>query len=348
MNARLLLALAAAFVSSADVTANPVVIAHRGASGYLPEHTLEAAAFAHALGADFIEQDVVMSKDDVLVVCHDIHIDTTTDVATRFPARARGDGRFYAIDFMWEELRSLTVRERFDPSSGRAVFPGRFPVNGASFRLCSLEESILLVQGLNRSTGREAGIYPEIKAPAWHGREGKDLGRALLEVLARHGYTRATDNVYVQCFEPTELKRLRTELNTSLKLIQLIDDETSDEPGIDTSAMRTLAGLKEIAAYAQGIGPHLSQVVDFGRTGGGGDASDLGGDGLRLTALVADAHASGLLVHPYTFRSDALPRGVSDMDALLELFFEQAKIDGVFIDQPDVAVRFLKRRSEAR
>ena len=340
MHARLLLALAAAFVSFADVTAKPVVIAHRGASGYLPEHTLEAAAFAHALGANFVEQDVVMSKDDVPVVCHDIHIDTTTDVAARFPARARTDGRFYAIDFTWEELRSLAVRERFDPTSERAVFPGRFPANGASFRLCSLEESIQLVQGLNRSTGRDAGIYPEIKAPAWHAREGKDLGRALLEVLAFHGYTGPSDNVYVQCFEPMELKRLRSDLRTRLKLIQLIDDATPIETDIDYGAMRTPAGLRAIADYAQGIGPPLGQVVSFQR----GD----GKSGLRVTTLVADAHASGLLVHPYTFRSDALPAGANDAEALLELLFARAKIDGVFVDQPDVVVKFLQRLDVAR
>ena len=114
--------------------AKPLVIAHRGASGYLPEHTLESAAYAHALGADYIEQDIVMSRDGTLVVLHDIHLETTTDVAARFPDRKRPDGRFYALDFTWDELRSLRVSERFDPKTGAAVFPRRFPAAAGAFR----------------------------------------------------------------------------------------------------------------------------------------------------------------------------------------------------------------------
>jgi glycerophosphoryl diester phosphodiesterase len=137
-----------------------LVIAHRGASGYLPEHTLESAAYAHALGADFIEQDVVLSRDGELVVLHDIHLETTTDVAARFPGRARADSRYYAIDFSWPELRSLAVRERFDPVTGKAVFPGRFPDNGGPFRLCTLEEQLRLIEArrLMQSQGTSASI----------------------------------------------------------------------------------------------------------------------------------------------------------------------------------------------
>jgi glycerophosphoryl diester phosphodiesterase len=308
--------------------AQPIVIAHRGASGYLPEHTLEAAAFAYALGADYLEQDVVMSRDGVLVVSHDIHVDTTTDVAARFPERRRADGRYYAIDFTWAELRTLNVRERFDEQTGEPVFPRRFPATGASFRLATMEEAILLVQGLNRSTGRNVGVYPEIKAPAWHAGEGRDPGRALLALLARHGYQAATDNAYVQCFEAAELRRLRDELRTELRLVLLIEAGTQGDP-----ALLTPAGLREIAAYAQGIGPHLSHIVEAGDAGGTP----------RVTSLVEDAHAAGLVVHPYTFRADALPRAIGSMDALLELFIHQAKVDGMFIDQPDFAVRFLRR-----
>src|SRR5687767_9176819 len=108
-------------VAGLCVAGQPIVIAHRGASGYLPEHTLEAAAYAHALGADFIEQDVVLSKDDVLVVTHDIHVDTTTDVAARYPDRKRADGRYYAIDFTWEELKALRVHERVNETTGQPV-----------------------------------------------------------------------------------------------------------------------------------------------------------------------------------------------------------------------------------
>ena len=308
--------------------AKPVVIAHRGASGYLPEHTLEAAAFAHALGADFIEQDVVMSKDDVLVVCHDIHVDLTTDVAQKFPRRHRADGRYYAADFTWEELQRLRVRERFNRATGQPVFPKRFPHNGGGFRLCSMEESIQLVQGLNQSTGRLAGVYPEIKDPAWHVREGKDPGVALLALLAKYGYHGAEDPVFVQCFDPNELKRLRFERKTTLRLVQLI--ATTDSPdGANFPALRTVEGLKAIAVYAQGIGPPLGDVMKPAP----------GAAGLTLTALVRDAHSAGLLVHPYTVRADALPRGAASTAALVDFLFREAKVDGVFIDQPDEAVR---------
>ena len=314
-------------------TPTPIVIAHRGASGYLPEHTLESSAFAYALGADFIEQDVILSRDDVLVVCHDIHIDTTTDVAERFPRRERADRRYYAIDFTWEELRSLRVRERFNEPTGQPVFPQRFPHNGGGFRLCTLEEQILLIQGLNCSTGRHVGIYPEFKAPAWHAERGKDLGAALLALLARHGYTKATDNVFVQCFDPVALRRLRTEHKTELRLIQLIGENAWNEAACDYDALCTPAGLREIATYAQGIGPNLERILR------GIDA-----DGLpQLSTLVRDAHAAGLAVHPYTFRADALPMRVPSIDALFALLIRDAGIDGLFTDHCDAAVRFLKK-----
>ena len=261
------------------------------------------------------------------MVNHDIQIDTTTDVAARFPERRRPDGRFYAIDFTWAELRTLRVRERFDPASGAPAFPRRFPHSEASFRLATMEEAILLVQGLNRSTGRNVGVYPEIKAPAWHAGEGADPGRALLELLARHGYTSAADRVYVQCFEPAELQRLRTGLQTRLKLVQLIE---AGAPGARPAL--TPAGLREIAGYAQGIGPHLGAILVAGEDGAP-----------RVTSLVDDAQAAGLEVHPYTLRADALPHSISSIDDLLGILIEQAKVDGLFIDQPDFAVRFLRR-----
>lgn len=312
----------------------PIVIAHRGASGYLPEHTLEAYAFAYAQGADFVEQDLVMSKDGILVVCHDVHIDTMTDVGTRYPGRARADGRYYAVDFTWAELKGLEVRERFDEKTGEPVFPKRFPHNGGSFRLCTMEEAILLVQGLNRATGRNVGLYPELKSPAWHLKEGKDPGRALLQLLAKYGYEGADARVFVQCFEPAELKRLRGEFGSTLPFVQLTATEDDSGQGIDYARILTADGLKEVASYAQGIGPHLGQIV-------GG----LGPDGKpQFTTVVRDAQAVGLVVHPYTFRTDALPRGVPSIDALLAVFIGGAKVDGVFIDQPDAAIQFLKRR----
>ena len=311
--------------------ARPLVIAHRGASGYLPEHTLESAAYAHALGADYIEQDVVLTKDDVLVVIHDIHLETTTDVATRHPGRQRADGRFYVIDFTWEELRALKVNERVHPKTGQPVFPLRFPATGGGFRLCTFEEQVSLIQGLNRSTGRTAGIYVEFKQPAWHATEGKDLGAALLASLDRLGYRRADDPVFVQCFDREALLRLRAVHGTALPLIQLIGEDREDDGVYE--AMITPAGLADLATFAQGIGPALGRILT------GADAAGRP----VFSSLVGDAHAVGLKVHPYTFRTDALPPGVPSINALLTALIVGAGVDGLFIDQPDAALRFLAK-----
>ncbi len=307
---------------SAMAETRPIVIAHRGASGYLPEHTLESAAYAHALGADYIEQDLVMSRDGVLVVLHDIHLETTTDVATKFPNRARDDGRFYAIDFDWAELQQLEVNERINATTGQRVYPDRFPIQPGPFRLCRMEDQIQLIHGLNQSTGRNAGIYPEIKKPAWHAAAGKDPGAALLALLDRYGYREATDPVFVQCFDPAELKRLRFELKTKLRLVQLIGKNVWRESTANYSAMRTPEGLADVATYAQGIGPHLSQVVKAPNK--------------PPTSLVADAHALGLQVHPFTVRNDALPAAFSDLPLLIQALVDEAGVDGMFTDHPDL------------
>ena len=161
----------------------PIIIAHRGASGYLPEHTLATKALAHAMGADFLEQDVVLSRDGVPIVLHDIHLDSTTDVAQRFATRARADGRFYAIDFSLEEIRQLQVHERScrDASGAEvAVFPDRFPVDAGLFRIPTLAEEIDLIAGLDRSRNCSTGLYVELKSPNWHEAEGQNLATVIL------------------------------------------------------------------------------------------------------------------------------------------------------------------------
>jgi glycerophosphoryl diester phosphodiesterase len=312
----------------------PIVIAHRGASGYLPEHTLEAKALAHGMGADYLEQDVVLTQDDVPIVLHDVHLDTVTDVAKRYPDRKRDDGRYYAIDFTLAEIKTLRVSERFNPRTGLAVYPQRFPVRTSRFEIPTLAEEIELIQGLNHSTGREAGLYPEIKAPAFHRAQGKDISRIVLETLRRYGYDDQDDRIYVQCFDAAETRRLRDELGTKLPLIQLIGENSWKESTTDYDRMRTEAGLREVAEYADGIGPSLKHIFS------GCDA-----EGRPLvTDLVALAHRQKLEVHPYTFRADELPAGVESFDALLELFVDGAGIDGLFTDFPDRAVQFLERR----
>ncbi len=320
---------------------NPIIIAHRGASGYLPEHTLAAKVLAHAMGADFIEQDVVLSGDGVPVILHDIHLDSTTDVARCFPDRCRADGRFYAMDFSLEELRQLHVHERTtrDGSGAeRAVYPARFPVQCALFGIPTLAEEIDLIAGLDRSRGARTGLYIELKAPVWHLREGFDIAAIVLDLLASKGYADRPDQVFLQCFDAATLRRLRGDFATPLPLIQLIGENDWGEDGAnDYDRMRTPAGLDAVAEYAQGIGPWLHQIY-LGRNPGGD---------CRLTDLVQQAHARGLLVHPYTFRRDELPAGITGFDELLDLFIGRVGIDGLFTDFPDCVRRYLDRECVA-
>ena len=310
----------------------PIVIAHRGASGYLPEHTLEAKALAHGMGADFLEQDVVLSGDAVPLVLHDLTLDAVTDVATRYPGRARADGHWYAIDFAWEELGGLRLRERLDPRTGRPAFPGRFPIGDpggqSPFRLHTLDTELTLIRGLNRSTGREAGIYLELKEPAWHEHQGQDLATAVLDVLGRHGYLKAGEPVYIQCFDPEQLERLHR-LVPQIPLIQLIGEPSWwPRPPADFATMRATAGLDRVSRYAAGIGPWIGHLLA---------GTDPGGRP-RCTDLVDQAHQAGLRVHPYTLRRDLLPPGFATFDSALGYLLDLG-IDGIFTDFPDLAVR---------
>jgi glycerophosphoryl diester phosphodiesterase len=317
-------------------TPQPIVIAHRGASGYLPEHTLAAKAVAHAMGAHFIEQDVVLSRDGTPIVLHDIHLDSTTDVAQRFPGRARDDGRYYAIDFDIEEILELRVHERthLGTGQGRAVYPRRFPVGAALFTVPTLAQEIALLAGLDRSRNRRTGLYVELKAPNWHRREGLDLSSAVLRVLRDTGYAERPDQVFLQCFDDQTLRELRGAQSTPLPLIQLIADRAwGEDSAVDYDYLRTPAGLDYVATYAQGIGPWLPHIY-LGKEPSGS---------ARLSSLVRDAQARGLLVHPYTLRSDELPAGVDSFSELLGIFIRQAGVDGLFTDFPDLAVDYLRQ-----
>ncbi|MFZ5953391.1 MAG: glycerophosphodiester phosphodiesterase [Candidatus Rifleibacteriota bacterium] len=297
----------------------PINIAHRGASGYLPEHTLPAKALAHGMGADYIEQDLVLTKDNQPIVVHDIHLDTVTDVAARFPDRKREDGRYYAIDLTLAEIKTLKVTERLDLKTGAAVYPQRFPTGRSEFRISTLAEELELVQGLNKSTGREAGIYPEIKEPAWHRQQGADISPIVLKILADYGYKSRDSKCFLQCFEAEELKRIKNELKSELPLIQLLEEN---------------ADLDSVASYATGIGPWIGQII----TGKNPDGT------LVFSNLVEEAHARKLLVHPYTFRIDALVHEIPQNE-LLTVLFEKVKIDGIFSDFPDVTAQYLKNRN---
>ncbi|MEQ4529918.1 MAG: glycerophosphodiester phosphodiesterase [Mixta sp.] len=351
MNLKLLLAallLSGACGVSAQ-THDKLVIAHRGASGYLPEHTLPAKAMAYAQGADFLEQDLVMTKDDRLVVLHDHYLDRVTDVAERFPQRARKDGRFYAIDFTLDEIRSLNFTEGFTLRDGKKVqtWPDRFPGGKSTFRIHTFEEEIEFIQGLNHSTGKSIGIYTEIKAPWFHHQEGKDIASKVLQVLKQYGYSGRQDNVWLQCFDFNELKRIKTELEPKmgmdLRLVQLITETDSHETqelqqgkwvNYSYDWMFKPGAMQELAKYVDGIGPDYHELFS---------ADSKPGD-IRLTPLAQEAHASHLQIHPYTVRADQLPPYATDINQLFDALYNKAQVEGLFTDFPDKAVHFLERQ----
>lgn len=335
----------------------PIVIAHRGASGYRPEHTLEAYRVAIEMGADYIEPDLVATRDGVLVVRHENEIGGTTDVADHpaFAARRTTktiDGKpvtgWFTEDFTLAELRTLRARERLPqlrPAS--AAYDGRFPVP-------TLDEVIALAREQSAARGRTIGIYPETKHPSYFDSIGLPLEPPLLEALAKAGWTDAQAPVFIQSFETANLRMLRG--RTGVRLVQLMEDEGAPYDlvrrgdGRTYADLATPAGLAEIATYAHAIGPSKALVIPRGADGRLG----------APTSLVGDAHAAGLLVHPWTFRAENyfLPAGLQSGDPAGPAFaaahgdlraevsaFLAAGVDGVFADFPDAAVQ---ARSEMR
>jgi glycerophosphoryl diester phosphodiesterase len=344
----------------------PIVIAHRGASGYLPEHTLAAYFVAVQQGADFIEPDLVVTRDRVLVARHENEIGETTDVARRPEYAARKatktiDGQlvtgWFTEDFTLAELKTLRARERIP-----ALRPSNIQFDGM-FEIPTLEEILALVRGLDAQRQASAmarnapapepiGIYPETKHPSYFAALGLSMEEPLVQMLHKWGYTDAQARVFIQSFETANLRALRG--MTRLPLIQLLDDAGLPYDNVlagDTRTYRDLAapdGLSRIAAYANGIGPNKNLVLP--RTAGGELETP--------TFLVRNAHARGLLVHAWTFRAENhfLPRGQQssgtpaergDLGAEVRMFL-QAGVDGFFTDHPDLGVRardaFVKAR----
>ena len=309
-----------------------LIIAHRGASGYLPEHTLEAAAYAYALGADYIEQDIVLSKDLIPVVMHDIYLDFTTNVKRIFPNRKREDGHWYVKDFELSELKKLNVNERLKSDATEKAFLNRYPLERGTFKICTLKEQIELIQGLNKSTQRNVGIYPEIKNPSWHRYEGLDISSVTLGQLEDYGYTSKKDKIFFQCFDSNELKRIKYELNSSLPLIQLIGNNAWNESGDDYSQMVSLEGIENVSKYAIGIGPYLQLLYRV---------SSLDGD-IKASKLSHHARNNGLYIHPYTIRKDSIPLDFDDFEKMVKWFTLELKVDALFTDFVDLTVQAMK------
>jgi glycerophosphoryl diester phosphodiesterase len=316
----------------------PIVIAHRGASGYRPEHTLEAYALAIAQGADYIEPDLVITSDGVLVARHENEIGGTTDVAVKFPDRKAVktiDGQrvegWFTEDFTLAELRTLRARERLAFRS--KAFDGQFLIP-------TFDEVIALAQRAGQEAGRTIGIYPETKHPSYFRGLGLPLEPPLLDALRRHGWDRQDAPVFIQSFEVGNLRLLNRE--TDVRLIQLIETDGAPSDFTMLGDPRTYAdlltpeGLDEIAGYADGIGPDKGLILPVGPDGAAG----------QPTTLVRDAHEAGLLVHAWTFRSEDryLPRDYLGDPAAEIARFISLGVDGLFADFPDVAVAARDRR----
>ncbi|RIX82336.1 glycerophosphodiester phosphodiesterase [Acidovorax cavernicola] len=347
----------------------PLVIAHRGASGQLPEQTLEAYARAIELGADVIEMDLVSTKDGVLIARHDPNLAISTDVAKhpRFASRKKTiqvDGEtqtgWFSNDFTLAEIKTL---------GGISTDPERPQEFNGKFKVVTFQEIIDFAKAKSKETGRTIAIYPETKNPTYFRDLGLPMEDKVVAAINAAGWNSKTAPIYVQSFEPGSLKYMKSKgLNT--RLIQLIDGDGIDmKTGAMTYAvpvdrpyewtkagdkrnfdvMVTPAGLAEIKTYADGIGPWKRYIVSVkGTVGADGKVVDVNKDGkindadatsMAPTTLIADAHKAGLFVHPFTFRNESR-RLASDYnkDGKNEYaVYYKLGVDGVFTDFTDTA-----------
>jgi glycerophosphoryl diester phosphodiesterase len=346
----------------------PLVIGHRGASGYLPEHTLEAYALAIELGADYIEPDLVATKDGHLIARHEPNITSTTNVSAlpQFADRKRSmvvDGvteqGWFASDFTLAEIKTLRAVQA--AGEREQSFNGRY-------KIPTLDEVIELAKRKSAEERRTIGVYPETKHPTYHQELGLALEDRLLHVLQRNGWNHRSAPVFIQSFEQANLKYLRNK--TSVRLVQLIDaDDVAPDGRITYAApfdrpydwavsgrtgtfgdLVTPAGLAEVRTYADGIGPWKPYLISAACINVvAGKCADANGDGLvndadrRLlapSAVVANAHAQGLLVHPFTFRNEnrRLASDYKGVPGNEYLRMYELGVDGLFSDFPDTAV----------
>ncbi len=281
----------------------PIVIAHRGASGVLPEHTLAGYARAIEMGADYIEPDLVITKDGHLVARHDRYLSTTTDVATRPEFADRKieklghDGADWFIeDFTLAEIKTLRAVQ---PRAGRSTeFDGLYEIP-------TFDEILDLITTQAKTLGRRIGVYPETKHPSIFTGLGLRHDDALLSSLSKYGFDGADDPVFIQSFEMENLERLNAKTNIRLILL------TEKRPD-----------FKRAAKTVDGIGPSKKLLLT---------------DTHEDTGFIAAAHAAGLAVHPWTFRDDALDPKFPDIDTEIKAYYALG-VDGIFSDFPDTAL----------
>ncbi|HWM44297.1 MAG TPA: glycerophosphodiester phosphodiesterase [Burkholderiales bacterium] len=329
-----------------DRDARPIVIGHRGASGYVPEHTLVSYFIAIAQGADYVEPDLVMTKDGVLVARHENEIGGTTNVDTKPEFASRRTTKtidgvavtgWFTEDFTLKELKTLRAKERI---------PAQRPQNtrfDGMFEVPTLEEVLQLVQGVNRNRRKPVGVYPETKHPSYFQGLGLAIERPLVKLLHEYGYRGKRAPVIIQSFEVANLKQLSR--MTDVPIAQLLNSSGRPWDFVVAKDPRTYAdlatpaGLAEIAKYADGVGVNKDLMIP--RVAGG----FLG----TPTTLVRDAHAKGLIVHGWTFRaenaflpadfrSSSDPNQYGNLVGEIERFLELG-MDGFFTDQPDIGAR---------
>ncbi|CAH2099841.1 unnamed protein product [Euphydryas editha] len=325
----------------------PVVVAHRGASGYVPEHTLGAYALAITMGGDYVEPDLVMTSDGHLISRHENELSHTCDVATRLEFADRYStknvsGRivkgWFSEDFTLAEIKTLRAVEPLP-----LIRPGNARLDKA-YEIPTFQEIIDLVKALEVSENRTIGIYPELKNGLYFQRLGLAMEEKVVEIFHKNGYIGKNAPVYIQSFEVSNLKKLKK--MTNLRLLQLYTvsrnqpfDQAELGTGLTYLKMATAEGLANVAEYAEAVGPEKSYIIPRNFL------NNLGSP----TRFVKNAHAVGLQVHPWTFRAENvyLPKefqskgslfGFGDLEGEIKVFLA-AGIDGLFVDQPDILIR---------
>ena len=326
----------------------PIVIGHRG-TAYLPELTIESQSLAHAYGADVIEIDVCLSKDNQLIVIHgkififtlhrrltiwfrlDLYLDGVTNVNEIYPnSPTDSKDLHYVIDYTLDQIRNLTVHERTVPFNDSQVYPTRFPSTSSTrFQLATLNETLDFILGLNKATGRTRELLIEIKRPEYYQESNRSITSIVLSTLNAYNLTRSTDPIILQTFYIEELFAIRYQLNSTLRLNALMISNDANESSSDYEYYRSEQGIRNLSNVVQALAPHFSFLANI----------DSDGNIKGPTNFTTLAHKYNLKVYPYTFRRDQSPR--IDFTKFVTYFWQTIGVDGFITDHPDVILEIL-------